>query len=1109
MASDQGQNQNEPDTHEQRVHALFMEAIELPEEERTAFIEARCGEDTELADQLEQLVSAHEDSTKRTVRDASRRGTTGVLEPGYRFDDFEILQLIGKGGNGEVYLAQQSGSISRQVALKVIKLGMDTQDVIKRFESERQTLATMKHQNIAAVYEAGSTPEGRPYFAMEYVRGEPITKYCNRNTLDTAARLELFAILCDAVQHAHDKGFIHRDLKPGNILVKIDNLDKPEPVVIDFGIAKAINPDLVNRRFVTEMGKMPGTPEYMSPEQAEGSQAGIDVRSDVYSLGVILYELLTGTLPFDSKALRSSEKEMQRILREDDPPKPSTQLGTTVSKHATKIAKNRKTDIEALKNALRRELEWIPLKALRKERTERYESPGALGKDVRRYLAGEALEAGPESALYRCKKIVRRNKGPFTAAALIALALVAGIIGTTIFAVQAGSERAEADRQRDNAEEQRDLATQKTEEALESKELAQAQTALAEQQRDQAEQERKRTEEVMALLTTSLMESTRSDMSTVLQSELDQYGLLDDEDRSALNIAAPNIANELTQKFTIDPVRRKLQDRQPLTKAQLLETMAFLSRLQGDYEKGEELQLEAWNLFSENLGTNDRKTLLARSRYGWGQYLQGNDQEATETFRSIHEQQTDLFGPEDPETLATQVNLIIALLGEPDDPDTANIDAAESNLDELTLRIENASPPLRTLLQMTAEISLDMAKLSRPGSEPPNLSAAADSIERKVDQLLQAEVDLIESGEGLPNGIAGALSDDQSYKYERERFTGSFAAIFSFLGLASEFQAVEAELQKDSDHTPENPDELKTLSETFFDHLKQLTSSRMCEDEDAKGLLFSFILMGAATAPYDPSDALDSSQIRLESFYASDLRMQVREHFLTYCRVCAEEIDPDALDEMMSLLDLEYAESVFSTLHESILRSNNGVEDARSLQVLHMHAVYLLRFSAPDDHERALSYSTRALEGRRVVLGNTDPDTLKTIGLLAFLLQSQDKNDEALPYFTEGFESSRSVLGDEHQDTLRTAFYYTESLQKLNRFIKARDLAEFCIRGYAKSMGPSHAFTMASINMNIEIHDALHSQDPTAGHDAKAQQMRRGNIANILSTPNQGQYVEP
>jgi serine/threonine protein kinase/tetratricopeptide (TPR) repeat protein len=351
---------------------------------------------------------------------------------------YRILEAIGQGGMGVVYKAEQRTPIQRIVALKVIKLGMDTVEFIGRFESERQALAMMNHPNVARVYDAGATETGRPYLVMEFVSGEPITTYCDRHHLDTRQRLELFIQACEAIQHAHQKAIIHRDLKPSNILVTLVD-SKPQVKVIDFGVAKAISHRLTERTMFTETGRLVGTPEFMSPEQAEGSPAvDIDTRTDIYSLGVVLYELLSGALPVDPKTLRSAAyAEIQRIIRDVDPPRPSTRLSSLGNEAASEIAKRRRTQVEALARELRSELEWIPLKAMRKERKERYQTSIELADDIRAYLANRPLRAGPESAGYRFRKFLRRNKRGVAASAAMVSLLIGGITATTWQAIRA------------------------------------------------------------------------------------------------------------------------------------------------------------------------------------------------------------------------------------------------------------------------------------------------------------------------------------------------------------------------------------------------------------------------------------------------------------------------------------------------------------------------------------------------------------------------------------------------------------------------------------------------------------------------------------------------
>ena len=366
------------------------------------------------------------------------------------FGPYRLLHIIGEGGMGEVWLAEQTAPIRRQVALKVIKAGMDTVQVVARFEAERQALALMDHPAIATVYDGGTTPEGRPYFVMEHVKGEPITTYCDRHKLAMKDRLELFAQVCDGVQHAHQKGVIHRDLKPSNVLVAVQD-DRPVPKIIDFGVAKATARQLTDRTLYTELGAMIGTLEYMSPEQAEMGGLDIDTRTDVYALGVILYELLSGTLPFESKELRQAGfAETQRTIREKEPPRPSTRI-TRLGGASTAAATNRNTEPRRLASVLRGDLDWVTMRALEKDRTRRYQTVNALAAEVRRYLNHEPVVAGPPSAVYRARKFVRRHRFGVAAAATLVVLLAAFAVTMALQARRIALERDRANREAETA----------------------------------------------------------------------------------------------------------------------------------------------------------------------------------------------------------------------------------------------------------------------------------------------------------------------------------------------------------------------------------------------------------------------------------------------------------------------------------------------------------------------------------------------------------------------------------------------------------------------------------------------------------------------------------
>lgn len=433
-------------THTTNEQSLFLAALEFAEpDERDRFLDDACGGDAQLREQLAKLLAAHARSEQlfSPVSDfvnhaiASLAATADGAKPknadiiGSRVGRYRIVQQLGEGGCGMVYLAEQEEPVRRQVALKIIKLGMDTKSVIARFEAERQALALMDHPNIARVMDAGETDSGRPYFVMELVRGVRITTYCEEHHLDTRQRLKLFIQVCHAIQHAHQKGVVHRDIKPSNILVTVNN-NVPMPKVIDFGIAKATEGKLTDDPAFTLMGQFIGTPAYVSPEQAEPNGLDVDTRSDIYSLGVLLYELLTGRTPFDQRELiRAGFDEMRRMLREQEPQQPSTMLTSLADADLTTTAVRRRAEPPKLIKAIKGDLDWIVMKALEKDRARRYETADALAMDIQRHLDLEPVLARPPSRLYRLRKLVRRHKVVFASGAVVFVTLMLGLVLST------------------------------------------------------------------------------------------------------------------------------------------------------------------------------------------------------------------------------------------------------------------------------------------------------------------------------------------------------------------------------------------------------------------------------------------------------------------------------------------------------------------------------------------------------------------------------------------------------------------------------------------------------------------------------------------------------
>ena len=469
---------NDPD----REVAVFNAALELSGDERTAYLSECCRDDDVLHRRVVALLQAHEragDFLQEPAEESTRgppfygkgpnAGGNDREPPGEQCGDlvgrYKLLQKIGEGGCGVVYMAEQAEPVHRRVALKVIKLGMDTRQVIARFEAERQALALMDHPNIARVFDAGATETGRPYFVMELVRGVKITDFCDENRIPTEERLHLFIQICHAIQHAHQKGVIHRDIKPTNILVPVND-GVPVPKVIDFGIAKATQGKLTDQTLFTAFEQFIGTPAYMSPEQAVMTNVEVDTRSDIYSLGVLLYELLTGQTPFAQKDLLSAGlDEMRRTIREKEPLRPSTRLTAMPPRDLTTVAKNRASQPPQLVHLVRGDLDWIVMKCLQKDRARRYETANGLATDIERHLHHQPVLARPDSRTYRMTRFVRRHRAGVTFAALILLTLIAGLAGTISQARRATehgrleeAQRRRADAQARAANEQRDFA---------------------------------------------------------------------------------------------------------------------------------------------------------------------------------------------------------------------------------------------------------------------------------------------------------------------------------------------------------------------------------------------------------------------------------------------------------------------------------------------------------------------------------------------------------------------------------------------------------------------------------------------------------------------------
>jgi serine/threonine protein kinase/tetratricopeptide (TPR) repeat protein len=646
------------------VNHIFAKALEIAaSEERQAFLQQACHGNVELRFRVDAMLAAHESAgsflespaaeINATAADSASEAHGGHIGP------YELLQQLGEGGMGRVWVAEQQDPVHRRVALKVIKAGMDSAYVIARFEQERQALAMMDHPNIAKVLDAGATSEGRPYFVMELVKGVPLTQYCDEEHLTPSERLELFIPVCQAVQHAHQKGVIHRDLKPSNVLIALYD-GKPVPKVIDFGVAKATAQRLTDRTVFTEVGQIVGTLEYMAPEQAELNNLDIDTRADIYSLGVILYELLTGSPPLTAKEMRGAAfTEMLRIIREVEPPKPSTKLSS--SKELPAIAANRKLEPARLAKLVHGELDWIVMKALEKDRNRRYVTANSFAMDLQRYLSHEPVQACPPAAAYRLRKFVQRNRLSVMAVAGVILALVVGILGTSTGLLRAlAAEKLAGDRLQ-RAEQAELQATNERNAAMTAETKATREAAIA--------------RAVTSFLQTDLLE-----MADPAFQVRDEFPVDPDV---KLRTLVDRAERRVEERFRGQPeveaaIRRTLASvfagvghfaraAEQFSKVRALQEetlgtdhpdtlMTLLSLAEtldssGRREEALPLAEKAFQLLKSKVGEDDQRTLRAMSNLGATYMNVGRTAEALTVLREAHRRMCSKIGEDDPFTL--------------------------------------------------------------------------------------------------------------------------------------------------------------------------------------------------------------------------------------------------------------------------------------------------------------------------------------------------------------------------------------------------------------------------------------------------------------------------
>lgn len=652
--------------------SLFIEALEIRDpSERIAYLDRVCAGDAAARIRLERLLEQHEKAGHFLEQPAAARATetfdpTAMAEQtsrqspesvGTRIGPYKLLQQIGEGGMGTVFMAEQLEPIQRKVALKVIKAGMDSRQVIARFEAERQALAIMDHVNIARVFDGGTTEAGRPYFVMELVTGVPITKYCDDNHLTPRDRLELFVPVCQAIQHAHQKGIIHRDVKPSNVLITLYE-GRPVPKVIDFGVAKAIEQTAIERMGFTQLGTIVGTPEYMSPEQAEINPQGVDTRSDIYSLGVLLYELLTGSTPLSQKRLKNAAyAEILRIIREEEPPKPSTRLSGSGEALAS-ISAQRDTEPSKLTKLVRGELDWIVMKCLEKDRSRRYETANGLASDVQRYLNDESVQACPPTRKYRFQKFARRNKVALLTSALVAAALVAGTsvaIWQAVLATRAKQEAlaaaAETRIERDNAVTQKARADEGAAITMAVNQFL-LDDLLAEAAPEQNPRARKVTVEELLARAAKKIEG-RFEKQPIIEAAIRLTIGITYRKMGDNAAALPHLERALT-------IRRNILGDEHLDTIFVKNSLGVLHWARFDYAQAEPLLMNALEVYRRDLGEEHDLTLTTTNNLALVYKGQGQNAKAVPLFEKVWGIRSRLWGPDSIDSLTVMNNLATA-----------------------------------------------------------------------------------------------------------------------------------------------------------------------------------------------------------------------------------------------------------------------------------------------------------------------------------------------------------------------------------------------------------------------------------------------------------------
>jgi serine/threonine protein kinase/DNA-binding SARP family transcriptional activator len=1030
---------------------IFHEALaRTTHEGRAAYLDQACAGNAELRASVAALLEANDGAGSFLAKAPVALGLPGtegrgeVTEvrpvsesPGAVIGPYKLLEQIGEGGFGIVFMAEQQQPIRRKVALKVLKPGMDSKQVIARFQAERQALALMDHTNIAKVLDAGQTSSGRPYFVMDLVKGLPITDYCDQNRLTPRERLQLFVHVCQAVQHAHQKGIIHRDLKPSNVLVTLQD-GAAMVKVIDFGIAKALGQQLTDKTMFTGFAQMIGTPLYMSPEQAGLSNVDIDTRSDIYALGVLLYELLTGTTPFEKQRLQQvGYDEMRRIIREEEPPKPSTRI-STLGQTAATVSTQRKSDPKRLSQLCRGELDWIVMKCLEKDRTRRYETANGLARDIERHLADEPVEACPPSRGYRLRKFVRRHQGRVLAAGLLLLALVAGMVGTTLGLIEARRQRDEAEQAWLKEAEQRAQAEAARAAEAQQRQLAQGNEKKANLARDQAEQEKKIAEAVKWFLQHDLL---RQADATAQADSLRLAGAGAGAGAEAVdNPTIRELLDRAAQHLAVDKIEAKFPG-QPLVQAEILQTVGDSYRSVGEYAKAIAHLERAAALRRTHLGPDDPHTLATLNNLAGAYEDAGKTAAAIALFEQVKGAQIAKLGPDHVDTLTTLHNLAGAYRSA--GKTAAAIALFEQVRDAWLAKVGPDDPHTLTTLNNLAVAYKDAGK-----------TAAAIALFEKVRDARLAKL-----GPEHPhtltilNNLAGAYLD-----------AGKTAAAIALFEQVRDARSATL----GADH-PNTLHTLHNLADTYRVAGKTAAAIALLEKvRDAQI---------AKLGPEHP-DTLSTLHKLAEAYRAAGRTAAAIALLETVRDAHLATLGPDHPDTLSTLHNLAVAYRAAGKTAAAIALLGK-VRDARiakfgpehpdTLSTLHNLAGAYLDAGKTG---AAIALLETVRDAHLATLGPDHPHTLMALHNLAGAYWSAGELKKSVPLFEEILPKFIKLLGVDHPHTLVCAVNLAVNYRDAKRLSEAAKVIDEWLPRTQAKLGPEHPHTQFATATAASIHEA-------------------------------------